>query len=457
MKKILLALLCCGAALARAQMSDSEFIDIYRELIEINTAQPEANTTPAAQAMAKRLLDAGFDPRDVEVVGPTPDKQNLLARFRGAGEGKPILLLAHLDVVAAHKEDWSGGLDPFKLTERDGFYYARGSIDDKAMGAIFVANLVRMKREGFKPKHDIVLALTADEESGEHNGVAWLVKNRRDAIDAEVAINEGGGGSIRSGKPFIQGAQIAEKVYESYDFEVTGPGGHSSVPGKNNVIYDLAAALGRLSELQLPAHVDDTTKRYFAAVAKTETGPLAAALEALAKGDYNDEQLKVVSTVPRLNAQLRTTCVATRIDGGHADNALPQRARATVNCRVFPGEPLSFVESELKRIAGDKVKVTARGEGHPSSPADPNTPVMKTIERVSESMWPGTPVVPTMSSGATDGVYLRNAGIPVYGTSGIFIDYNENRVHGRDERVPVKSLLEGREYLYRLAKALANP
>ncbi len=456
MRKFLFVMLCCCASLARAQVSDKEFIDIYRELIEINTAQPEANTTPAAQAMAKRLLDAGFDPRDVEVAGPAPDKQNLVARLHGTGEGKAILLVAHIDVVAAHKEDWTGGLDPFKLTERDGYFYARGSIDDKAMAAIFVANMIRMKREGFKPKRDIVIALTADEESGTHNGVAWLIKNRRDAIDAEVALNEGAGGTIRNGKPFIHGVQVAEKVYLSFTFEVTGPGGHSSIPGRDNVIYDLAAALERLSQLELPAHVDDTTKRYFASVAATETGSLAAALEAIAKGDYTGAQLKEVSRSPRLNAQLRTTCVATRIEGGHADNALPQRANATVNCRMFPGEKPSFVESELKRVAGDRVTVTAKGEAHPSGPADPNSPAMKTIERVSETMWPGTPVVPLMSSGATDGAKLRNAGIPVYGVSGIFVEYWENRLHGRDERVPVKSLLEGREFLYRVAKALAS-
>lgn len=456
MKRAALATLCAFASVAAAQSPQGELVEIYRELIEINTAQPVANTTPAAQAMAKRLLDAGFDARDVEVAGPTPDKQNLVARLRGTGEAKPVLLLAHLDVVAANKEDWTGGLDPFKLTERDGYFYARGSIDDKAMGAIFVANLIRMKREGFKPKGDIVVALTADEESGTHNGVAWLIRNRRAEIDAEVALNEGAGGTWRHGKPFMQGVQVAEKVYLSFTFEVTGPGGHSSVPGRDNVIYDLAAALGRLAQLELPAHVDTTTRRYFASLAATETGPLASALDAIAKNDYTAAQLKQVSSVPKLNAQLRTTCVATRLEGGHADNALPQRAQATVNCRIFPGEKSSFIESELKRVAGDRVTVTPRGEAHPSDAADPDSPVMKTIERVSETMWPGTPVVPVMSSGATDGAKLRNAGIPVYGVSGIFIEYGENRLHGQDERIPVKSLYEGQEFLYRLAKALAS-
>jgi acetylornithine deacetylase/succinyl-diaminopimelate desuccinylase-like protein len=249
---------------------------------------------------------------------------------------------------------------------------------------------------------------------------------------------------------------VAEKVYLSFKFEVTGPGGHSSVPGHDNVIYDLGAALERLSRLEFPVHVNDVTRRYFKSLAVTESGPMAASLEAIAKGEYTDAQLKQVSNVPKLNAQLRTTCVATRIEGGHADNALPQRAQATVNCRIFPGEQASFVESELKRVAGDRVTVTAYGKADPSEPADPNSSVMKTIERVSESMWPGVPVVPVMSSGATDGAELRNAGIPVYGVSGIFTEYGENRQHGQDERIPVKSLQDGQEFLYRLARALAS-
>ena len=454
MRRILPALLCTFAALAHAQQDD--FVDIYRTLIETNTAQPEGNTTPAAQAMAKRLLDAGFDAQDVQLVGPTPEKQNLVARLRGTGELKPLLLLAHLDVVAANKADWTGGLDPFKLTERDGYYYARGAIDDKAMGAIFIANLIRMKREGFKPKRDIIVALTADEESGNHNGVAWLIKHRRDLIDADVAINEGGGGSWRGGKPFLNNVQVSEKVYQTFTFEVTGAGGHSSVPGKTNVIYELSAALQRLSQLEFPIHVDETTRRWFTSLAATESGTMASSLDAIAKGDYTEAQLKQVTNVPRLNAQVHTTCVATRIEGGHGDNALPQRAMATVNCRIFPGESSSFVESELKRVAGERVTIATKGEEHPSGPSDPGSPFMKTIERVSESMWPGTPVVPAMSSGATDGSELRNIGIPVYGTSGIFVEYGENRIHGQDERVPIKSLHEGCEYLYRLAKALAS-
>jgi acetylornithine deacetylase/succinyl-diaminopimelate desuccinylase-like protein len=456
MKRLLAVTLCGCASLANAQVSDKEFIDIYRELIETNTAQPVADTTSAARAMAKHLLDAGFDPRDVEIVGPTPDKQNLVARLRGTESGKPVLLMAHLDVVAAAKEDWSDGLDPFKLTERQGYFYARGSIDDKAMGAIFVANLVRMKREGFRPRRDIVVALTADEESGSHNGIGWLVHNRRDVVDADVAINEGADGVFKGGKPFMNGVQVAEKKYQSYSFEVTSAGGHSSIPGRDNAIYDFAAAMERLSQLEFPAHVTVTTKRSFTYLAKSESGPLVATLEAIGRGDYTPAQLREASAVPRFNAQLRTTCVATRVEGGHADNALPQRVKAVVNCRLMPDENPAFVESELKRIAGDRVAVKAMNPARESAGSDPESSAMKTIERVSETMWPGTPVVPVMSSGATDGSELRNIGVPVYGTSGIFNEHGENRLHGRDERVPVKSLLDGREYLYRLARALAG-
>lgn len=456
MKRAALATLCVFVSVAAAQSPHGDLVDIYRELIETDTAQPNGDTTAAARAMAKRLLDAGFEARDVEVVGPTPTRGNLVARLRGTGEGKPVLLMAHLDVVAANKEDWSDGLDPFKLTERDGYFYARGSIDDKAMGAIFIANLIRMKREGFKPKRDIVVALTADEESGENNGIAWLIKNRRDAIDAEVAINEGAEGVWHDGKPFMNGVQVSEKKYQSFSFEATNPGGHSSIPGRDNAIYDLAAALERLSHLELPAHVTPATRKYFASLVRSETGPVLGGIRAIASGDYTDAQLRQVSAVARLNAQLRTTCVATRIDGGHADNALPQRAHAVVNCRLLPDEKSAFVESELRRVARDRVTVKAMNGVRESAGSDPDSWAVRAIERVSESMWPGVPVIPVMSSGATDGSELRNIGIAVYGTSGIFQEHGENRMHGRDERIPVKSLYEGHEFLYRLAKALAS-
>ena len=430
--------------------------EIYRELVETNTVHPSGDNTAAARAMAKRLLDAGFDAADVQVIEPAPRKGNLVARLRGTGELKPMLLVAHIDVVEARKEDWSDGLDPFKLTEKDGYWYGRGVLDDKAMAAIFVANLIRYRKEGFRPKRDIIVALTADEETGTHNGVAWLLKNHRPLIDAEFALNEGGGGQSRDGRPFLQGVQVSEKMYLSFDFEATHPGGHSSVPGRDNAIYELAAALGRLAKFDLPPRIGYVARAYLGKLANIEEGRLASDIATLAAGRSDEEALARVSLVDRYNAQLRTTCVATRIEGGHADNALPQRARATVNCRLLPGEDPAFVLAELQKVAGAKVKVTARGSVRQSEATDAQSPVVRSIEKVSESMWPGTPVVPVMSTGATDGSRLRNAEIPTYGVSGIFVEYGEVRIHGRDERIGIKAFFDANRFLYLLVRDLSS-
>jgi acetylornithine deacetylase/succinyl-diaminopimelate desuccinylase-like protein len=430
--------------------------DIYRELVGIRTVHPDGDNTAAARAMARRLLDAGFDPRDVEVIEPAPRKGNLVARYRGTGEAKPILLLAHLDVVEAKPEDWSEGLDPFALTEKEGFYYGRGTLDDKAMAAIFVANLIRYRQEGFRPRRDLIVALTADEETGTHNGVAWLLKNRPAAIEAAFALNEGGGGILRHGTPFAQGVQVSEKMYLSFDFEAVDSGGHSSVPKADNPIYDLARALDRLAAFQLPARLSLVTRLYFAKLGNIESGPLAEAIAAVAENRADDGHLRRVSAVPRYNAQLRTTCVATRLEGGHADNALPQRARATVNCRLLPGEKPEFVREQLQQVAGERVSVKARGDVRASGASDADGGPMETIRRVSESMWPGAPVIPVMGAGATDGSRLRNAGIPVYGVSGLFVESGEFRAHGRDERLAVRSFQDGTEFLFRLVRALAS-
>ena len=430
--------------------------DIYKELVEIRTVHPDGDNTAAARAMARRLIEAGFDPKDVEVIEPHPLKGNVVARLRGTGELKPLLLLAHLDVVEARKEDWSDGLDPFKLTERDGYFYGRGVIDDKAMAAIFVANLAKAKREGWKPKRDIIVALTADEETGGHNGVAWLLKNRPELIAAEVALNEGGGGQYRRGKPFVLNVQVSEKMYLTFDFEATHAGGHSSTPGRENAIYELAGALDRLSRFDLPARPNSMMRRMAAKLVDIETGDLAKAFGAVAEGRATDEDYRVISRVPRYNAQLRTTCVATRIEGGHGDNALPQRAKAAVNCRLLPGEDPEFVRSELQRVAGDKVTVTPRGSARRSDPSDPESPWMRTIARISAETWPTATVVPVMSTGATDGSRLRNAGYAVYGVSGIFTELGENRLHGKDERVGVRSFFDATGFLDRLVRALGS-
>jgi acetylornithine deacetylase/succinyl-diaminopimelate desuccinylase-like protein len=432
--------------------------DIFKEMIESRTVHPEGDNTELAKKVAARLKTAGFDEKDISVITP-PDgakKGNLIVRMKGTGEKKPVLLLAHIDVVDARKEDWSDNLDPFKLTEKDGYYYGRGVLDDKAMAAIFVANLIRLKAENFKPKRDIILALTADEEGGSHNGVAYLLKNHRELINAEFALNEGGGGTIRQGKPFAQNIQVSEKVYLTFDFEATNAGGHSSVPVRENAIYDLSAALGRLSQYDFPAQLNFVTRLNFNRLADVEEPKLAEAMKALARGEANPEQMKAVSAIPRYNSIMRTTCVATRLDAGHADNALPQRAKATVNCRLLPGEKPDAVQNELQKLAGDKVKVAPRGEANASEPSDAQSAPFKIMARVSESMWPGVAVIPVMSSGATDGSRLRNDGIPTFGASGIFNEFGEVRIHGRDERVPIKSLYDGQEYLYRLVKALAT-
>ena len=430
-------------------------LEIYREMVEINTVHPHGNNTALAERAASRLRVAGFADKDIELVVPAANKGNLIARIGGSTSAKPMLLLAHIDVVDAQKSDWSEGLDPFKLTEKDGFYYGRGTADDKAMAAIFLDSMIRLKREGFTPKRDIILALTADEEGGTHNGIAHLLKNRRALIDAEFAINEGGGGSIRHGRPFAHHVQVSEKMYLTFDFEAINAGGHSSLPVRDNAIYALAGALDRLSRHDFAAVLNFVTRLGFTRLAAVETGALAIAMEALSQNTASDEQLKLISAEPRYNSLLRTTCVATRLEAGHADNALPQRAKATVNCRLLPREDPDFVRAELQKLAGEKVRVTMRGMVRPSEPTDAQSAVFKTIVRISESMWPGVPVIPVMSAGATDGSRLRNDGIPTYGTSGIFYEFGESRIHGKDERVMVRSFYEGQEYLYRLIKALA--
>ena len=454
-----LAALGCALSLAAAAQPAApgpELLDIYRGMVETRTVHPDGDNTAIARSVAQRLLDAGFDPKDVEVIEPKPLKGNLLARMHGTGEAKPLLLLAHIDVVEARKADWSDGLDPFRLTERDGYYYGRGSIDDKAMAAIFTETMLRLKREGFVPKRDIILALTADEETGGSNGVEWLLHNRRADIDAAFALNEGGGGTYRDGRPYMHAVQVSEKMYLSFDLEATNAGGHSSVPARDNAIYDLAAALDQLSRYDFPVRYSAVTRAYFAEVARVEKGDVAQAAAAVAAGNASDDQVARLSRGPRYNAQLRTTCVPTRLEGGHADNALPQRAHATVNCRLMPGEDPQFVASEIQLIAGPHVSVKARGKVRVSEPSDPDAPVMATIRRISESMWRGVPVVPAMGTGATDGSRLRNAGIPVYGVSGLFGEYGESRAHGRDERLGVRALAEGNEFLYRLVRSLAS-
>jgi len=429
--------------------------EIYTELVEIKSGYTTGATTPVAEAVAARLKAAGFSASDIFVGGAIPAKANLVARYHGSGRRRPILLLAHTDVVEARREDWS--MDPFQFIERDGYFYGRGTGDDKAQAAVWVANLIRYKREGFKPDRDIIVALTADEEGGgPYNGVQWLLKNRRDLIDAEFALNEGGWGEMAGGKKISNDIQVSEKYVVNFRLEVRNKGGHSSLPVADNAIYHLASALDRLSKFGFPLKTNPVTRAYLDAMFKIETGPVKDDLRAAAGGSTEAMQ-RVAQASPAWNATLRTTCVATQIEGGHARNALPQLAAANVNCRVLPEDSVEYVESTLHRvIADDQVNLAIAGEVS-NGPASPmREDVLRAVSRLTGTLWPGVPTVPIMVMGATDGLYLRAAGIPTYGVQGFFMDRDDIRFHGRDERMAVTSFFEGQTFLYELVKALSK-
>lgn len=430
--------------------------DIYRELIEINTTDSVGNTATAARAMARRLLDAGFPAADVQVFETGPRKGNLVARLHGSGARRPILLLAHIDVVEAKREDWSS--DPFTFLEKDGYFYGRGTSDDKAMAAIWIANLIRYKQEGFIPDRDVIVALTTDEETGNFNGVMWLVENHRDLIDADVALNEGGGGKMRNGRRILNGVQASEKVYVTFKLQTKDKGGHSSLPRRENPIYRLAAGLTKLENRVFPVKLNEVTRSYFARSAALEEGQTAADMKAIGEQHTADPAAVVrLSQTPLYNALMRTTCVATRLAGGHADNALPQSAEAIVNCRVLPGDsPDSVRDAIVSVLADPKIEVIWVDRAKPSTPSPLRPDVMSAVEKTTDEMWPGVAVIPTMSTGATDGLYLRNAGIPTFGVSGLFQEMGDERAHGRDERMPVQSFYDGLEFLYRLVKRLSS-
>jgi acetylornithine deacetylase/succinyl-diaminopimelate desuccinylase-like protein len=430
--------------------------DIYKELVEINTVTPTGDTAAAADAMAARLRAAGFSGPDLQVFKPAPRKGNLVARLHGTGSRKPLLLMAHIDVVEARRSDWSS--DPFKLLEKDGYFYARGSGDDKFMAATFVDLMIRLKQENYRPDRDIILLLETDEEILDANavGVQWMLKNHRDLIDAEYAINEGGGVGLKNGKAIRNSIQTSEKVPVNYTFEVKNSGGHSSLPSKDNAIYHLAEGLARLSKYDFPVSLNETTRAWLESAAPLEDPKIGAAMNSVASGSPDPAAVALLSSMPAYNAQLRTTCVATMLQAGHAFNALPQDAQATVNCRVLPGEPLENIQKTLNSVVDDKqVSVTQIWAAPYSQPSALNPEILNAVQKVTAELWPGIPVIPTMSSGATDGSFLRNAGIPTYGTSGMAGDIDDVRSHGKDERILIRSFVEGQEYLYRLVKLLA--
>jgi acetylornithine deacetylase/succinyl-diaminopimelate desuccinylase-like protein len=440
---------------------------IFQELIEINTTDSVGSVTAAAAAMQKRFLDAGFAPADVHLLGPNDRKQNLVVRLRrGAGAQKPILLIGHLDVVEARREDWT--TDPFHFLEKDGYFYGRGTQDMKDGDAILVANLLRLKQEGYQPSRDIVLALTADEEGGKSNGVDWLLTHHRELIDAEFVLNpDGGGVETEHGKPVIFAVDASEKMYADYQLIVTNAGGHSSLPRPDNAIYELTEALGRLQHFSFPVELNPVTRAYFAAESKLESGQVAEDMRAMAEQPPAASAVERLSANPEYNALLRTTCVATRLDAGHANNALPQRAAANVNCRILPGHSKEEIRQQLITIFAQP-KMTVHyvdnaGQVFDQAPVQQALPeakllpqVMAPLNPIVSVMWPNTPIVPTMATGASDGIYTNAAGLPTYGISGVAIDRDDVRAHGRDERVPVESFYRGVDFYYSYLKALTG-
>jgi acetylornithine deacetylase/succinyl-diaminopimelate desuccinylase-like protein len=437
---------------------------VYKELIEINTVDSVGSVTKAAEAMATRFRAAGFPANDVQVLIPPgkPTKGNLVVRYRGRGgpnAQKPILLLAHLDVVAALRADWPR--DPFILNEENGFFLGRGVADDKSMASIFVANLLGMKSEGIVPDRDIIMALTADEEGGEANGAKWLATEHKDLINAEFALNEGADGALVNAKPVTNGVQAAEKVSVNFTLTATNSGGHSSMPRPDNAIYELSHAMIKISDFHFPIVLNPITKAYFTQASIAQPNPgIAAAMKAIVANPKDAKADALLSKDPHLASIMRTTCVATRLFGGHAYNALPQTATANVNCRVEPTSTYEYVKSTLERVVGDTgVKITFLGQPLSGKvgvdplplPAD----LQNAISSTTKKMWGNIPVVPEMSTGATDGRYLRAAGIPTFGVSGIFYEGEERNMHGRDEKVRVKSYYDGLAFLDQVVRTLA--
>lgn len=430
--------------------------EIYQELIELNTTGAHGSTA-AALAMQARLKAAGFTDAEMTVIGPTPAAQNLVVRLRGRGEQKPVIFIGHLDVVEALPADWS--TDPFKLVEQDGYFYGRGTIDMKDGVTALVVGLIRMKQSGYVPRGDIIVALTDHEEDGGDNGAIWLVQNHRELVDAAYGINpDGGHGEYHDGKPTVLQFQTAEKTYVGIDLEVKNPGGHASVPGKDNAIYHLTAGLQRLSAYDFPLQLNETTRAYFARSALHESGQTKADMLALLREPSDAEAARrLAAAKPFYNALLRTTCVATQLQAGHAENALPQTARATLNARILPGEDPAAVQAELERVlADDRIKVT-RFKVFPAGPLSPLNPaIFDKVEALAAQRWPGVTVVPTMSTGATDSVHWRKVGIPMYGLSGAFVESGEYRAHGKDERLGVKEFYQAVDFMHDLMRALTE-
>jgi len=470
-----LAACVCPVAIGQSPLPTTSAEDrelaraIFKELIEINTTDtPRGDVTTATAAMQKRFLDAGFAADDVHLLGPDARKMNLVVRLRAEGTPaeKPVVFLCHMDVVEALRADWS--TDPFQFVEKDGYYYGRGTQDMKNSDAALVFTFLRLHREGYKPKRDLILALTADEEGGKFNGADWLVKEHRDLVDAAFVINpDSGGVELDRGRAVVADVEATEKVYSDYQVTATNRGGHSSIPRPDNAIYELTAALNKLAAYQFPFEMNEVTRTYFKNLAGQETGQTAADMRAILGTPADLAAAARLSAEPSFNSNFRTTCVATRLSAGHANNALPQTAQANVNCRIFPGHSPEEIRQLLIGIFGDE-KLTVKYVSDAGAVSDtaperkamvPPAPIKEVFDpltRLTEAIWPGTPVTPVMENGASDSIYFAQAGIPCYGYSAIALERDDDRAHGQDERLPVDSYWKSLDFFYGFAKSLGG-
>ncbi len=457
------------AIVAASRADRAEAREIFKQLIEINTADtPQGSVTAGSEAMEKRFLDAGFAREDVRLLGPDPRKQNLVVRLRAAQptQEKPVLFLCHMDVVQALRSDWH--TDPFQFVEKGGYFYGRGTQDMKDSDAALVATFLRLHRAGYKPKRDLILALTADEEGGRFNGAQWLVQNHRDLVDAAYVINpDSGGVELDHDRPVVADVEATEKVYADYEVTAANPGGHSSRPRPDNAIYELTAALSKLQAYTFPFELNPVTRTYFENLARQETGQMAEDIHAILATPPDMNAVARLSQEPSFNANFRTTCVATRLSAGHANNALPQTAQANVNCRIFPGHSPEEIRQQLIGIFDDS-RLTVRyvsDAGDVSGtapdrkaivPPEPIKEVFDPLTRITQAIWPGISVTPVMENGASDSIFFAQAGIPCYGYSAIALERDDDRAHGQDERLPIDSYWKSLDFFYAFAKELGN-
>ena len=465
----------CSLATAQAPIPHAsaadraEALDLFKQLIEINTTDtPQGSVTAGTTAMEQRFLSAGFPPEDVQLLGPDPRKQNLVVRYRAAGTPteKPVLFLCHMDVVQALRSDWS--TDPFQFVEKDGYYYGRGTQDMKDSDAALVATFIRLHREGYKPKRDLILALTADEEGGQFNGAKWLVEQHRDLVDAAYVINpDAGGVELDHGRTIVADVEATEKVYSDFQITALDRGGHSSLPRPDNAIYELMAALDKLAAYSFPFELNEVTRTYFKNLAARETGQQAADMRAILATPPDSSAAARLSQEPSFNANLRTTCVATRLNAGHANNALPQTAQAIVNCGIFPGHSPEEIRQQLIGLFADpKLSIKYVSDAGVISdtapdrkaivPPPPNPQVFGPLTRITDAIWPGVPVTPVMENGASDSIYFAQAGIPCYGYSAVALELDDDRAHGKDERLPIDSYWKSLDFFYSFTKALGG-